>query len=266
MNPALGPELKQHFDELADEAPPAPDTLVPTARIRGDRHHRRQAVMGAAAGAVALALTVGLGVTQPWSRSTDAPAASPGNGVSPTHSTTAGANDPHLASASWRLLRQPAGGFEVEYYDTTESIFAAAPLLVRGAVTDVELGPVVDDPQVDQPYRDILLTITPSNTAGPAAAATGPIVVQLGPLFGTEAGEWVQQMSTGAASLIGDEAVWALRPREDAPTYRPLTGYSVFVRNGDGVLTSLAAAQTPISQEIKSTSWSHLVAAAGLSG
>ena len=77
MNPALGPELKQHFDELADEAPPAPDTLVPTARIRGDRHHRRQAVMGAGAGAVALALTVGLGVTQPWSRSTDAPAASP---------------------------------------------------------------------------------------------------------------------------------------------------------------------------------------------
>lgn len=264
MSSALEPDLKRHFDDLADEAPSASESLVTNARIRGDRHRRLQAAMGAGAGAIALTLTIGLGVTQPWSRSSGPLAASPDSGASSTHSTNPGTHTHRLAGASWRLLRQPSGGFEVEYYDTMESAFAAAPLLARGTVTRVELGPVVSDPQVDQPYRDILLTVATSKTAGPAAAGRGAIVVQLGPLFGTEADEWVKQMSTGDTRLIGDEAVWALRKREDAPTYRPLASDTIFVRNGDGVLTPLAA-ETPISQEVGSTAWSQLLTAAGFS-
>lgn len=265
MNSPLGTELRHHFDELAQEAPHAPDAIVAAARSRGDRRRHQTAAMGVGTGAIALALTVGLGVTQPWSRSVDSPTASPSNGVSPTGSSTTETRDRQLASSSWRLLRQPAGGREVEHYDTINRLFAAAPLLVRGMVTRVELADLIDSPQVDQPYRDILLTITPTETAGPAAVANNPVVVQLGPLFGTEADEWARQMSTGQTSLIGDEAVWALRPRDDAPTYRPLTSDSVFVRDGDSVLIPVTD-QTPISQEIRSTSWSQLLAAAGLGG
>ena len=263
MTSPLGPELKDHFDELAQEAPHAPDALVATARSRGDRR-RRQAAMGAGTGVVVLAFVVGLGVTQPWSRSTDTHTASPGNSDSSTDSSTTGTADQHLAGSSWRLMRQTTGGREVEQYDTIGALIAAAPLLARGTVTDVHLGALIDDPQMDQSYRDLLLTITPSEAVGPAAAAaTSSIVVQLGPFFGSEPEQWVKQMSTGPTSLIGDEAVWALRPREDAQTYRPLTSDSVFVRDGDRVLVPLTA-ETPLSQEIGSISWVQLVAAADL--
>jgi RNA polymerase sigma-70 factor (sigma-E family) len=264
MTSPLGPELKQHFDELAQEAPPAHDALVATARHRGD-HRRHQTAMGVGTAAVALALAVGLGLTQPWSGSADTPVASPSKGASPTASINPGTSDQHVAGTSWKLLRQPGGRLGVEHYDTIEALFAAAPLLARGAVTGVEVGKLIDNPQVDQPYRDLLLTITPAKTAGPAAVADRPVIVQLGPFFGTEAEQWATEMSTGPTSLIGDEAVWALRPREDAPTYRPLTSEGVFVRDGDSVFIPLKA-ETSISEETRSRSWSQLVAVAGLSG
>jgi hypothetical protein len=220
--------------------------------------------MGVGAAAVALALAIGLSVTQPWSGSTGTPVASSSNGASPTALISSGKGDQHVAGTSWKLLGQSAGGLGVEHYDNIQDLFAAAPLLALGAVTRVEAGNPIDDPQVDQPYRDLLLTITPVNAAGPAAVANRPVVVQLGPFFGIEAEQWATQMSTGPTSLIGNEAVWALRPRGDAPTYRPLTSDSVFIRDSDRVLIPLTTG-TSITQEIRSTSWSQLVAAAGLS-
>lgn len=266
MKQAVGSELKQHFDDLATEAPTAADTLVADARSRGEHHRRQRAAMGAGAAVVAAALAIGVGVVQPWSHSPEPPPiASPGHDPASAEPSATGAGETHLAGASWRLLRQPSGGREVEQYDTIESLLTAAPLLVRGTVTKVELGPVIDDRQVDQPYRDLLLTITPDRTAGPAAGDASQVVVQLGPFFGAEAEAWAEQMSTGSTSLIGDEAVWALRPREDAPTYRPLTGDSVVVRDGDGLLTPLST-DTSISQEVKAMSWSQVLQTAGLGG
>lgn len=265
MNRRTANDLKHHFDDLADEAPTtAVDTLVQSARRSGDRFRRRQALL-CGVGALIVTLTIGLGATQPWTSERQAPpTAGETPGAPPSEPTVTTPGNAHSAGTSWRLLSQSAGGGrEVEYYDTVEDLFSAAPLLVRGTVTQVDFSQLIDDPQVDQPYRDILLTITPIEEAGQSQTRSAPVVVQMGPFFGPEAEDWVKQMTSGPAKLLGDEAIWALRPRDDGPTYRPLTSDSVFVRNGDAVLTALAG-DTPIRHETESMTWQQLVRSAEL--
>lgn len=233
--------------------PPGRDTrtggLVARFRGRGGRHGTTAVVAAVAA----LSVSVGLGVTRPGG--VESPASTASSSTRPTTSPAAG--------AGWRLLRQSGGARDVEQYADLDSLFAAAPLLVRGTVARVDVGPVQVAPGVERPYRDLVLTLAPTRTAGPASVGGGVVVVQLGPFFGGEAAARARQLSHGPESLIGDDTVWALRPRADAPTYRPLTSASTFVRDGDDVLVPMAA-DTSVGADPAAASWSRLVAAAGL--
>lgn len=252
-------DLARHFDDLAADAPDADPSAVASARTSGERLRRRRA-LGIGSGALALGLGTMLVLTQ-----LSGDVSSDDSLRSDPLPTTAVESSPGAnaaaAGTAWDRLAPSGGALEVERYATIVELFSAAPLVVHGSVSAVELGPVIDDPQSDEAYRDIFLTLTPSDSG--EAATPAPVTVQLGPFFGREASDWVTSMSSGPGAVIGDETLWALRARADGPTYRPLTSDSVFVRTGDRVLTPLAAG-TSIERQSRSTSWAQLLQAAGI--